>query len=42
VNVSYEYWEYGVSFEYQTPADTPHRFVVRHGGMMMTATGLFL
>lgn len=33
INVSYEYWEYGVSFEHQTESDAPHRLVLRHGGI---------
>ncbi len=33
VNVSYECWEYGVSFEHQMDSDEPHRFVLRYGGI---------
>lgn len=33
VNVSYEYWEYGVSVDHQTDSDEPHRFVLRYGGI---------
>jgi hypothetical protein len=32
VNVTYEYWEYGISFEI-APSQSEHVFTVRHGGI---------
>ena len=39
VNVSYEYWEFGVTVEWQTDATPSHEFIVRGGGIGLFDSG---